>query len=66
MSSRTFEAQWPGECYACGEWYPELAAIKYDDDNHIVHDHCPEDISDEFKVCGDCNMVHAPNQKECW
>lgn len=55
MSSRPFEAQYPGECEECGERFPPGTTIRITSGSAAVHDICPDDEpSPHREVCPCC------------
>ncbi|QGJ95035.1 hypothetical protein SEA_REDWATTLEHOG_174 [Gordonia phage RedWattleHog] len=66
MRRKTFPAQYPGTCNACGDRFPEDTQISYDDTDRTVHadaDECgvapaPSRLRMPG-VCPECNLMHA-------
>ena len=54
-----FAAKWAGTCKECGERWAVGELLKYDNENRIVHETCP-DIEMPTSALG------LPLCKKCW
>jgi hypothetical protein len=55
--SRAFEARYTSRCSACDERIYEGDLIRFDADDHVLHDDCTAHVPRERKsqpVCGSC------------
>ena len=58
----SFKAKYSGWCRNCEIAIHEGDTVKYNESDEVVHDSCPEDVSEKDTkedACGHCHLIHA-------